>query len=199
MELAFWTGKIHIQDASLKHDKINELLRAHHIPLSLSFSFIGGLDIDIPWNRLSSAPVEIQLSNVLLVLRFEAPTSSAAPHQHPKLLLLQNYFAHLMKASEGEAESTFMRRLLGKVMHNINLSVSDIHIRIDHSPTPSPTSASQPHADSNRQDDFSMGFCIQALEANTIDENGEKKFVEVEGERARVRKSIGLRQISVYW
>jgi vacuolar protein sorting-associated protein 13A/C len=57
VELAFWTGKIHIQDASLKHDKINELLRAHHIPLSLSFSFIGGLDIDIPWNRLSSAPV----------------------------------------------------------------------------------------------------------------------------------------------
>jgi hypothetical protein len=102
---------------------------------------------------------------VLLVLRFEVPMASGAPQQHPKLLLLQNYFAHLMKASEGEAESTFMRRLLGKVMHNINLSISDIHIRVEHS---SPAASSQ-HTDSNREDDFAMGFCIQTLEANTID------------------------------
>jgi len=43
VELAFWTGKIHIQNASFKHEKINELLKIRNIPLSVKFSFLGSL------------------------------------------------------------------------------------------------------------------------------------------------------------
>lgn len=57
VELTFWSGKINIQNASFKHDKINELLKLHNIPLSIKLSFLGNLEIDIPWNKLTSAPV----------------------------------------------------------------------------------------------------------------------------------------------
>lgn len=43
VELTFWSGKINIQNASLKHDKINELLKLHNIPLSIKLSFLGNL------------------------------------------------------------------------------------------------------------------------------------------------------------
>ena len=41
----------------------------HNIPLSIKLSFLGNLEIDIPWNKLTSAPVEIKLSNVMIVLK----------------------------------------------------------------------------------------------------------------------------------
>jgi len=41
--LAFWTGKINIQNASFKHAKINELLKMHNMPLSIAYSYLGSL------------------------------------------------------------------------------------------------------------------------------------------------------------
>ena len=43
VELALWTGKIHFQNASLKHEKLNELFKEKNIPLSLKYSSIGSL------------------------------------------------------------------------------------------------------------------------------------------------------------
>lgn len=74
VELAFWTGKINIQNASFRHEKINELLKLHNIPLSVKFSYLGGLELDVPWNKLSSAPVEIKLNNLYIVFSLEKLT-----------------------------------------------------------------------------------------------------------------------------
>jgi hypothetical protein len=103
VELAFWTGKINIQNASFKHDRINELLKQHSIPLSIKLSFLGSLEIDVPWNKLTSAPVEIKLSDVLIVLKLEKIVGFQEAEdlrQNAKLLLIKNYVSYLMKKSE---------------------------------------------------------------------------------------------------
>ena len=69
VELALWTGKINFEKASLKHDKINEFLKSKNVPISLKYSSIGSLSIDVPWNKLSSAPVEVNIENILLVFK----------------------------------------------------------------------------------------------------------------------------------
>lgn len=83
MELAFWTGKIHIQNASFRHERINELLKLHNIPLSIKYSYLGALELDVPWNKLSSAPVNIKLSNVYIVLGLEKVLDN--PNEYEKL------------------------------------------------------------------------------------------------------------------
>jgi vacuolar protein sorting-associated protein 13A/C len=69
VELSFWTGKINIQNASFKHQKINELLRLSNIPFSIKYSFLGSLELDIPWKKLNSAPVEIKVDQVYIVFK----------------------------------------------------------------------------------------------------------------------------------
>jgi vacuolar protein sorting-associated protein 13A/C len=67
--LAFWTGKILIQDAALKHNKINDLFKTNNIPLTIKYSSIRRLSIDVPWSKLSSAPVEIKIDGIFIVLK----------------------------------------------------------------------------------------------------------------------------------
>ena len=71
MELGIWSGKINLENISLKHKKINQLLKVHNIPLNIKYSHIGSLTIDIPWNKLSSAAVEIKIADILIVLNID--------------------------------------------------------------------------------------------------------------------------------
>lgn len=57
VELTFWSGKINLHNISLKHEKINELLKSKNIPFLIKYSHIGSLSLDIPWKSLSSTPV----------------------------------------------------------------------------------------------------------------------------------------------
>jgi hypothetical protein len=79
------------------------LLKLHSIPLSIRHSFLGNLEIDIPWNKLTSAPVEVKLSNVMIVLKLEkvldAFKEQQDHRQNGKLILIKNYLAYLLKKS----------------------------------------------------------------------------------------------------
>jgi hypothetical protein len=46
---------------------------------------------------------------------------------------------------------------------------------------------------------FSLGFCIEGIEAHTINAQNLKEFVRVESEKTEIRKRINMRQISLYW
>ena len=46
---------------------------------------------------------------------------------------------------------------------------------------------------------FSLGFCIESIEAETINANNIKEFVRVEDNKTEIRKKVNLKQISLYW
>lgn len=46
---------------------------------------------------------------------------------------------------------------------------------------------------------FSLGFCIEAIDVQTINANNMKEFVKVDNEKTEIRKRINIRQISLYW
>ena len=49
------------------------------------------------------------------------------------------------------------------------------------------------------QRDFALGFCVEHIEAITINTRNEKQYVKIESDTTPIRKNINLRQISVYW
>ena len=55
--------------------------------------------------------------------------------ENAKYLLIKNYVEHILKKSEemseGEGQAGFMKKLLVKIMHNVNLEIGNIHIRIE--------------------------------------------------------------------
>jgi vacuolar protein sorting-associated protein 13A/C len=99
VELAFWTGKINLNNIALKHEKINLLLKAKNIPFTIKYSHIGSLSIDIPWKSLSSTPVEVKVSDVYIVLKMEQFTSVSKKIEEEKLSLIKNYIEYLIKKS----------------------------------------------------------------------------------------------------
>lgn len=93
-----------------------------------------------------------------------------------------------------------------KILHNLNLEVNNIHIRIENN--------NNMIVQSNIEEDefvdcksegemenlgFSLGFCIENIEAQTINANNVKEFVKVENDKTEIRKKINMKQISIYW
>lgn len=46
---------------------------------------------------------------------------------------------------------------------------------------------------------FSLGFCIESIDVQTINVNNVKEFVKVDNDKTEIRKKINMRQISLYW
>lgn len=64
LSLGVWSGNIVIENVSLKPDIINLL----ELPVTLKFSSLGRMILKVPWNKLSSSPVEVILEDILIVL-----------------------------------------------------------------------------------------------------------------------------------
>lgn len=71
LHVGIWNGNITIENVSLNEQKINHLLLSAKLPFTLKFSHIGGLRVIVPWNKLSSMPVEITITDVYLFLRMK--------------------------------------------------------------------------------------------------------------------------------
>lgn len=74
------------------------------LPFDLIFSHIGGLRIIVPWNKLSSMPVEITLTDVYLFLRMKETDSKIELKDiiANKKELVKNYCEHLSTKLLGE-------------------------------------------------------------------------------------------------
>ena len=128
LELAAWTGKMNLQNIALKHEHINRLLKKENIPVSLTYSSISSLSIDIPWNKLSSAPVEIKISGIYIAFRLEKMRSVDKKIEAEKLALIKNYADHLAKKiteekSEEQGEAGYFQKLILKVLANLNIEI----------------------------------------------------------------------------
>lgn len=64
LSLGVWSGNIVIENVSLKSEIIDLL----QLPFKLKFSSLGRMILKVPWNKLSSAPVEVILEDILIVL-----------------------------------------------------------------------------------------------------------------------------------
>jgi hypothetical protein len=56
------------------------------LPLEIVCSWVGRLSVKVPWNHLSSIPVEIELSDVLVVSRITENTCKLSREEKITLL-----------------------------------------------------------------------------------------------------------------
>lgn len=64
LEVGIWSGKVTIENVSLK-EKVIDML---DLPINLRFSHIGKLELDVPWKNISSKPVNVFLDGVYLII-----------------------------------------------------------------------------------------------------------------------------------
>jgi vacuolar protein sorting-associated protein 13A/C len=65
LSLGVWSGNIVIENVSIKP----EVFQTMELPVELVYSYVGRLQIKVPWARLTTQPIEVVLDKVYMVVR----------------------------------------------------------------------------------------------------------------------------------
>ena len=138
LSVTFWSGEIALENASIRPEALTRL----QLPLRLALGRIQSLRVKIPWRKLASESVEIELAGLYLVLvpvegqAWTYDKSGFVRLVKERLELheirrVQSQSQKLLSAEEVLRSKSFLQRLTAKVLDNLRITVRDIHIRFE--------------------------------------------------------------------
>lgn len=121
-----WSGKIELENLNLKRSLIEKL----NLPVKLLMGKIAKLSIDVPWNRLSSTPVEVQVSgvNIVLVPQGQDEWEEKRDSIHTSFALRQKFIEKLTERIYGdltaskeavENEKGYIKKMTRRMIDNL--------------------------------------------------------------------------------
>uniref|UniRef100_A0A8C6JSF6 Uncharacterized protein n=1 Tax=Melopsittacus undulatus TaxID=13146 RepID=A0A8C6JSF6_MELUD len=137
LKLGIWGGAVALKNLEIKE---NALL-FNCVSQPFSFVFVGQLNLQIPWQNLYTQPVEAVLDGVYLLI---VPTASvkydaekearqfleARQRELQRIEEAKQKIADQDKAKE-EKQDTFVEKLVTQVIKNLQVKISNIHIRYE--------------------------------------------------------------------
>ena len=135
LSLRVWSGKVHLTSLTVKPSALDHL----QLPVTVAFGRVDRTSAWRPsWRSLGSQPVRVELSGVHLQLQprtaFTVDEAAQTARQlASKLSSLTAMHEFRLQAESEAAKSSsstasYMRRLTGTIVDNVQLSVRDIHI-----------------------------------------------------------------------
>ena len=184
-----WQGTVQLRDLQVKRSVLDHL----ELPLRIHRGTIGFLDIKVPWARLKSAPVELELSHVHVILRAVDEAEAAAGGQErserqeaEKRRKLANLFA----MPQEEASSSWTSRLQMTIARNLRLTLNNVHVTVESAVDPE-----TPH---------SFGVALESFSIHTTDANWDAAFVAAQGAVDDADATVSYKKLRasnffVYW
>lgn len=188
LKIGIWGGDVVLQDLVLKQSALDDL----DLPVKTIFGTLGKLVLKIPWKNLYSAPVEATLEGLFLLVvpnqevKYD-PAKEEKWSQEAKKAELQR--VEDKKKQEREKDKpkpndTFVEKLATQIIKNVQVKITDIHIRYEDKVT-------------KPEHPFSLGITLHNLSVHTTDENW--KACVVQDEATMIYKVLTLEGLSVYW
>ena len=170
LSVAIWKGQILLENAYIRP----EALARFRLPLRLALGKISSLRVTIPWRKLASRPVEIELNGLYIVL---TPMDSslwtydkAAFVQQVRerlelheLRRAQNLSQKLVSAEETLNNKTFLQRLTAKIVDNLRITIKNVHVRFEFR---------------TNLNSFSTGVTLESIDYCTTNSNWESEFTD---------------------
>ena len=201
LHLGVWSGNIIIENVNIKQ----EVLDMFEFPIKMIFNSIGKLQLIIPWSKLSTNPVEINLESVFIVVEpknkedWIVMTNYSVVQRKLDILLtyskqnLEKFMKKQLKKSvgagnTGKKDEGFIDKMTMKIVDNIQIKVKDIHIRFEDSSSPN--------------DCYSFGITLDEIIVVTTDENWKKMFLDRTEEKNKgkpINKLLLLKHFGIYW
>ncbi|KAG0604101.1 hypothetical protein M758_10G145000 [Ceratodon purpureus] len=171
-----------------------EALNALKLPIKVKAGFLGSVKLKVPWSRLGQEPVVVELDRIFVLAEpstnvegGDADSVQEAKNkrvQDEEEKLARGITDSIKKPDDGN-NSSWLGSLIGTVIGNLKLSITNIHIRYE-------------DEESNFGHPFAAGLTLAKLAAVTVDENGKETFV-TGGALDRVQKSGELNRLSFYF
>ncbi|KAM4616365.1 intermembrane lipid transfer protein VPS13A [Polymixia lowei] len=190
LKLGIWGGDAILRNLEIKENALSQL----DIPFKVRAGHIGRLELKIPWKNLYTQSVEATLDGVYLLI---VPTASISydPEKEEKQLQearqreLQRIEETKQKAAEQEnpkleKQDTFVEKLVTQVIKNLQVKISNIHVRYEDDVT-------------NPNCPLSFGVSLKNLSLQTADENWKPCLLD---EKAKLFfKLVQLDNLFAYW
>ncbi|XP_057258116.1 intermembrane lipid transfer protein VPS13A isoform X6 [Pezoporus wallicus] len=190
LKLGIWGGAVALKNLEIKENALSQL----DVPFKVIAGHIGQLNLQIPWQNLYTQPVEAVLDGVYLLI---VPTASvkydaekearqfleARQRELQRIEEAKQKIADQDKAKE-EKQDTFVEKLVTQVIKNLQVKISNIHIRYEDDIT-------------NRNNPLSFGISLQNLSLQTSDQNWNPCLHD---ETAKLfYKLVRLDNLFAYW
>ncbi|XP_019503831.1 PREDICTED: vacuolar protein sorting-associated protein 13A [Hipposideros armiger] len=190
LSLGIWGGAVALKNLEIKENALSQL----DVPFKIKVGHIGNLDLTIPWKHLYTQPVVAVLEDIYLLV---VPSSIIKydPLKEEKQLLeaKQQELKRIEEAKQKvadqenrlvEKQDTFTEKLITQIIKNLQVKISNIHIRYEDDIT-------------NRENPLSFGISLQNLSMQTTDQNWVPCLHD-ETEKL-FRKLIRLDNLFAYW
>ncbi|XP_068616831.1 intermembrane lipid transfer protein VPS13A [Brachionichthys hirsutus] len=190
LNLGIWGGDAVLRNLEIKENALSQL----DIPFKVRSGHIGRLELKIPWKNLYTQSVEATLDGVYLLI---VPTASIKYDavkeerqlQEARQRELRRIEETKLKAAEQENPSlekqdTFVEKLVTQVIKNLQVKISNIHVRYEDDVT-------------NPNCPLSFGVSLKNLSLQTADENWNPRLLD---ENSRLFfKLVQLDSLFAYW
>ncbi|KAM3940361.1 intermembrane lipid transfer protein VPS13A [Leptodactylus fuscus] len=164
LKLGIWGGAVALKNLEIKENALSQL----DVPFKVKAGHIGKLDLKIPWKNLYTQPVEAVLDGVyLLIVPIASIKYDAEKEQKQFLEARQRELQRIEEAKQKvadqekpkeEKQDTFVEKLVTQVIKNLQVKISNIHIRYEDDVT-------------NSECPLSFGVSLQNLSLQTSDKN----------------------------
>ncbi|KAB5567777.1 hypothetical protein PHYPO_G00236760 [Pangasianodon hypophthalmus] len=190
LKLGIWGGDAILRNLEIKENALSQL----DIPFKVKAGHIGRLELKIPWKNLYTQSVEATLDEVYLLIVPTASIKYDAEKEEKQLQEarqreLQRIEETKLKAAEQEnpkteKQDTFVEKLVTQVIKNLQVKISNIHIRYEDSVT-------------NLNSPLSFGVSLQNLSLQTADANWKPCLLD---EKSKLFfKLVRLDNLFAYW
>jgi vacuolar protein sorting-associated protein 13A/C len=196
IKVGVWKGHAHLDKLELKEDLFEEF----DIPVRIKNSYIGKLELKIPWKNLTRDPLSVTIDEVYVVVGPNIDTHYDAERdlkrkrkEKEKKIEKFEEAAKKKKKKEKEAKKskkakkdkpdTFTEKLVTNLLKNMEVKVRDIHVRYEDSSGAARTLAA--------------GVTLHSLEMKSADENWKPSFVRETA--TLIYKLLELNCFGVYW
>ncbi|XP_066460243.1 intermembrane lipid transfer protein VPS13A [Eleutherodactylus coqui] len=164
LKLGIWGGAVALKNLEIKENALSQL----DVPFKVKAGHIGKLDLKIPWKNLYTQPVEAVLDGVYLLIVPIASIKYDAEKEGKQFLeARQRELLRIEEAKQKvadqekpkeEKQDTFVEKLVTQVIKNLQVKISNIHIRYEDDIT-------------NPECPLSFGVSLQNLSLQTSDKN----------------------------
>ena len=140
VQVGVWSGLIVLENLRLK----SSLLSLVDIPISLSYGYIGRLELRIPWGNLGVDPVMVIIDKIYVVIEPKYEWNPGAADRREQAikqakLAAAELFANKRLAANTAATQTYsdyakswlMTSFINKIIDNIQITIREVHVRYE--------------------------------------------------------------------
>lgn len=196
LKLGVLSGKIELNNLQLKRTGLDKL----NLPISVTHGSLKSLKLKIPWTALESKPVRVIIDGLYLQagpldvssLSSEQLRNMAFDARRARLKAAEEAVMAAGQTPEGIQERTqkasYIQQLTAKIVDNIEITLTNVHIRYEDSLTYAHTV-------------ISAGITLAAISLTTTDDQWNEAFVarESKSRTSAIHKLGRLENIGVYW